>query len=273
MNNSTISAAVSMSSLQQRLDIIADNLANMDTNGYKSKQGSFEDVLTRVQQQSDDYDQPGRSTPLGFNMGFGTYVPSISTNWEEGPLKETGSPTDLAIQGNGLFGVQVNGTTAYTRQGDFHFIPDTTDAKMMVLVDNTGNSVLNTEGKPLTVPVGVNAAIDESGRVLTKKTENGPVQVAGTIMIVEPKTQNVLKAVDGNFYMLADGVTAQQAFVQRAAGEASGIGVRSGWLEQSNVDMTSEMTEMMQIQRTYQLVARALSSSDQMFGLANNMRA
>lgn len=143
----------------------------------------------------------------------------------------------------------------------------------MVLVDNTGNSVLNTEGKPLTVPVGVNAAIDESGRVLTKKTENGPVQVAGTIMIVEPKTQNALKAVDGNFYMLADGVTAQQAFVQRAAGEASGIGVRSGWLEQSNVDMTSEMTEMMQIQRTYQLVARALSSSDQMFGLANNMRA
>lgn len=103
MNNSTISAAVSMSSLQQRLDIIADNLANMDTNGYKSKQGSFEDVLTRVQQQSDDYDQPGRSTPLGFNMGFGTYVPSISTNWEEGPLKETGSPTDLALQGNGLW--------------------------------------------------------------------------------------------------------------------------------------------------------------------------
>lgn len=88
MNNSTISAAVSMSSLQQRLDIIADNLANMDTNGYKSKKGSFEDVLTRVQQQSDDYDQPGRATPLGFNIGFGTYVPSITTNWEEGPLKK-----------------------------------------------------------------------------------------------------------------------------------------------------------------------------------------
>lgn len=272
MNNSTISAAVSMSSLQQRLDIIADNLANMDTNGYKSKQASFEDVLTRVQQQSDDYDQPGRATPLGFNIGFGTYLPTIMTNWEQGPLKETGNPTDLALQGNGLFGVQVNGTTAYTRQGDFHFTPDTTDATRMVLVDNTGNPVLNTEGAPLTVPVGVNAAIDESGRVLTKKNENDPVQVAGTIMIVEPKSQNALQAVDGNFYRLADGVTEEQAFVQRAAGEASGIGVRSGWLEQSNVDMTTEMTEMMQVQRTYQLVARALSSSDQMFGLANNMR-
>lgn len=273
MSNSSIGAAVTMSSLQQRLDIIANNLANMDTNGYKSKKGSFEDVLTRVQQQSKDYDQPGRATPLGFNIGFGTYVPSVTTNWEEGPLKETGKPTDLALQGNGLFGVQVNGATAYTRQGDFHFTPDVADTTKMLLVDNNGNKVLNIAGQPLTVDVGVIAAIDETGRVLTKKTENGPVSEAGRIMIVEPKTQNALKEVDGNFYMLADGVTTDQAFVQRAAGEASGIGVRSGWLEQSNVDMTTEMTEMMQIQRTYQLVARALTSSDQMLGLANNMRA
>lgn len=272
MSNSTISAAVSMSSLQQRLDIIADNIANMNTNGYKSKQGSFEDVLTRVQQQSDDYDQPGRATPLGFNIGFGTYVPSITSNWEEGPLQETGVPTDLALQGNGLFGVQVNGTTAYTRQGDFRFIPDATNAARMVLVDNTGNPVLNTEGNPLTVPVGVNAAIDETGRVLTKKNENDPAVVAGTIMIVEPRNESVLKAVDGNFYMLADGVTAPQAFIERVAGEARAVGVRAGWLEQSNVDMTLLMTEMMQIQRTYQLAARALSSGDQMLGLANNMR-
>lgn len=272
MNNSTISAAVSMSSLQQRLDIIGENLANMSTNGYKSKEGSFEDVLTRVQQQSDDYDQPGRSTPLGFNIGFGTYVPTITSNWEEGPLQETGVPTDLALQGNGLFGVQVNGTTAYTRQGAFHFTPDTTNAEAMVLVDNSGNKVLNTEGNPITAPVGVSAAIDETGRVLTKTSENAPVELVGTIMIVEPKNDGALKAVDGNFYMLADGVTEQQAFLQRAAGDAKAVGVRSGWLEQSNVDMTTETTEMMQIQRTYQLTARALSSSDQMLGLANNLR-
>ncbi|ULO07926.1 flagellar hook-basal body protein [Paenibacillus sp. 19GGS1-52] len=272
MNNSTIGATVSMSSLQQRLDIIADNIANVNTNGYKSKEGSFEDVLTRVQQQSADYEQPGRSTPLGFNIGYGVRVPTVSSNWDEGPLKETGKPTDLALQGNGLFGVQVNGATAYTRQGDFHFIPDTTNAKNMVLVDNTGNKVLNTEGNPLTVPVGVSAAIDESGRVLTKTNESDPVQVAGRIMIVEPLSKNALQAVDGNFYVLADGVTAQQAFIQRAAGEASAVGVRSGWLEQSNVDLSKEMTELMQIQRTYQLAARALTSSDQMAGLANNLR-
>ncbi|UQZ33871.1 flagellar hook-basal body protein [Paenibacillus sp. PK3_47] len=272
MNNSTIGASVSMASLQRRLEIIANNIANMDTNGYKSKEGSFEDVLTRVQQQSRDYDQPGRSMPLGFNMGFGVRVPEVTTNWEEGPLQETGNPTDLALQGNGLFGVQVNGGTAYTRQGDFHFVPDAANAANMMLVDNTGNPVLNTEGNPLTVPANVSAAIDEKGRVLTKTGENTPVTVAGTIMIVEPLRQSALQAVDGNFYVLPEGVTAAQAFIQRAPGEASDVGVRSGYLEQSNVDLSKEMTEMMQIQRTYQLAARALSSSDQMLGLANSMR-
>jgi len=272
MNNSTIGAAISMSSLQQRLDIIADNIANINTNGYKSKEGTFEDVLTRVQQQSDDYKLAGRSMPMGFNIGFGVRIPSISNNWEEGTLKETGNPTDLALQGNGLFGVQVNGGTAYTRQGDFHFIPDSADPESMILVNNTGNAVLNTEGAPITVPVGMSVAIDETGRVLTRGNENDPAEVAGRIMIVEPSSRDSLQAVDGNFYILADGVTEQQAFVQRAAGEATAVGVRSGWLEQSNVDLNKEMTELMQLQRTYQLAARALTSSDQMQGLANNMR-
>jgi flagellar basal-body rod protein FlgG len=272
MNNSTIGAAVSMSSLQQRLDIIAENIANLNTNGYKSKEGSFEDVLTRVQQQSDDYEMPGRSMPLGFNIGFGVRVPTIRTSWEEGTLKETGNPTDLALQGNGLFGVQVNGGIGYTRQGDFHFTPDPTNPDNMILVDNTNNPVLSTGKAPISVPVGMNVAIDETGRVLMKKNENDPAVEAGRIMIVEPLSRDSLQAVDGNFYVLADGVTEQQAFVQRAAGEASDVGVRSGWLEQSNVDLNKEMTEMMQLQRTYQLAARALTSSDQMQGLANNLR-
>ncbi|WP_150270565.1 flagellar hook-basal body protein [Paenibacillus tepidiphilus] len=272
MNNSTIGAAVSMSSLQQRLDIIADNIANMNTTGYKSKEGSFEDVLTRVQQQSQDYYQTGRSMPLGFNIGYGVRVSTISNNWEEGTLQETGNPTDLALLGNGLFGVQVNGEVAYTRQGAFHFTPDPDNADSMLLVDNTGNSVLNTEGEPIAVPVNVSAAIDEYGRVLTKRSENEPAVIAGTIMIAEPLSKSTLQAVDGNFYVLPEGVAAEQAFIQRAPGEAAAVSVRSGYLEQSNVDLSKEMTEMMQIQRIYQLAARALSSSDQMLGLANNMR-
>lgn len=272
MYNSTISAAVSLASLQQRLEVIADNIANSNTNGYKSRSGSFEDVLTRVQQQSEDYRQTGRTMPMGFNIGFGTRLSSLSTDWEQGTLKETGSPSDLALQGNGLFAVSVNGGIGYTRQGAFHFTPDPANPRQLNLVTDEGNAVLGTNGNPVTVPVGVHAAIDESGRVLVKNNENDPPRLAATLMIVEPVSRASLEAVDDSFYMLKDGITPQEAFVQRAAGERPNVGVRSGWLEQSNVDLTKEMTDMLNVQRTFSLVSRALTSSDQMMGLANNMR-
>ncbi|BCG61372.1 flagellar hook-basal body protein [Paenibacillus sp. URB8-2] len=270
MNNSTIGAAVSMASLQQRLDLIADNIANVNTAGYKSKEGSFEDVLTRVQQQTKEYELAGRIMPLGFDIGYGMRIPKITTSWEQGALKETGNPSDLALQGNGLFAVQVNGVTTYTRQGDFHFTPDNANPANMMLVDNTGNPVLNAQGNPLTVEAGTSVAFDETGNVWMKRNENDPPTLAGQLMLVEPRNGQVLQGVDGGRFVLADGVTTGQAFA--AAGQGGGVAVRSGWLEQSNVDLNKEMTEMMQIQRTYQLAARALSSSDQMLGLANNMR-
>ncbi|AHV99375.1 flagellar hook-basal body protein [Paenibacillus sabinae] len=272
MNNSTIGAAVSMGALQQRLDLIADNIANVNTAGYKSKEGNFEDVLTRVQQQSKEYELAGRTMPLGFDLGFGMRIPRITMSWEQGALKETGNPSDLALQGNGLFAVQVDGETTYTRQGDFHFTPDNTNPANMMLVDNTGNPVLNTQGNPLTVQAGTSVAFDEAGNVWMKRNENDPPALAGRLMLVEPKNSEVLQAVDGGRFVLAGGVTAGQAFVQRRPGEQAGVAVRSGWIEQSNVDLNKEMTEMLQIQRTYQLAAKALSSGDQMLGLANNMR-
>ncbi|KAA8998009.1 flagellar hook-basal body protein [Paenibacillus spiritus] len=276
MNNSTISALVSMSAMQQRLDLIADNIANLNTAGYKTKESSFEDTLTRVQQQSKDYQMDGRATPLGFNLGFGSQLSLRGANWEQGAMQETGNPTDLALQGNGLFAVSVGGTTTYTRQGDFHFEPDSANAGRMRLVDNSGNAVLNTAGAPVTVPVGVDAAINEKGQVLTKRGENEPAVVASTLKIVAPRTENVLQAVDGSRFVLAAGLTETQAF--SAAGNAavddpaSGVGVRSGYLEQSNVDLGKQMSELMMVQRNYQLAARALSSGDQMLGLANTMR-
>lgn len=108
MNNSMIGAMVSMI-VQQRLDLIADNIANINTVGYKSKQGSFEDVLANVQQQPSTYLQNGRAMPLGYNLGYGVKTAAIMKNMEQGPLKETGLPTDLAIQGNAMFEVQEMG--------------------------------------------------------------------------------------------------------------------------------------------------------------------
>ncbi|GJM82983.1 hypothetical protein HMSSN139_54790 [Paenibacillus sp. HMSSN-139] len=121
MNNTIISAMVSMSGIQQRLDLLADNIANVDTAGYKRKQANFEDTLTRVQQQTSDLNLPGRATPSGFNLGFGSRMSQVTVNYTQGPIKETGNPTDLAIEGNAMFSVLTpDGVVAYTRGGDFH---------------------------------------------------------------------------------------------------------------------------------------------------------
>ena len=105
MNNSMINSSVSMQSLQQKLDILSNNIANVNTNGFKKKEASFEDVLTNVKSQPEGFRQQGRFSPLGFNQGWGSKLVQIQTNLSQGPIQSTGNVTDFAIQGDGLFEV------------------------------------------------------------------------------------------------------------------------------------------------------------------------
>ncbi|AHM68277.1 flagellar hook-basal body protein [Paenibacillus polymyxa] len=275
MNNSMIGAMVSMASVQQRLDLIADNIANVNTVGYKSKQGSFEDVLANVQQQPSTYLQNGRAMPLGYNLGYGVKTAAIMKNMEQGPLKETGLPTDLAIQGNALFEIQGNGQKAWTRDGSFHFIPDPNDNETMMLTTAEGYSVLDNNDVPVTAPAGSKVAINSDGELLIRANGTGAPTVGQRIKLMDVQRPEGLQQRDDNLFVLANGVT--EADVFGAAGVAGAVptdvSVRSGYLEESNVDLAGEMTDMMQVQRMYQMAARALTSSDTMMNLANNLRA
>ncbi|MGG4500876.1 flagellar hook-basal body protein [Paenibacillus polymyxa] len=275
MNNSMIGAMVSMASVQQRLDLIADNIANVNTVGYKSRQGSFEDVLANVQQQPSTYLQNGRAMPLGYNLGYGVKTAAIMKNMEQGPLKETGLPTDLAIQGNALFEIQGNGQKAWTRDGSFHFIPDPNDNETMMLTTAEGYSVLDNNDVPVTAPAGSKVAINSDGELLIRANGTGAPTVGQRIKLMDVQRPEGLQQRDDNLFVLANGVT--EADVFGAAGVAGAVptdvSVRSGYLEESNVDLAGEMTDMMQVQRMYQMAARALTSSDTMMNLANNLRA
>ncbi|KAF6575989.1 flagellar hook-basal body protein [Paenibacillus polymyxa] len=275
MNNSMIGAMVSMASVQQRLDLIADNIANVNTVGYKSKQGSFEDVLANVKQQPSTYLQNGRAMPLGYNLGYGVRTAAIMKNMEQGPLKETGLPTDLAIQGNAMFEVQGNGQKAWTRDGSFHFIPDPNDSATMMLTTAEGYSVLDNNDVPITAPAGSKVAINSDGELLIRANGIGDPTVGQRIKLMDVQRPEGLEQRDDNLFVLLNGVT--EANVFGAAGVAGAVpadvSVRSGYLEESNVDLAGEMTDMMQVQRMYQLAARALTSSDTMMNMANNLRA
>lgn len=271
MNNSMISAMVSMNAMQQRLDVIADNIANVDTVGYKSKDTSFEDVLTQVQGHHKDFALAGRSTPSGYTMGFGTRLASIVENSAQGSHKETGNPLDLAIEGNAMFAVQGNGGIAYTREGGFHVSPDPQNAAYVNLVNNQGYQVLDSNNNPIRIPANAKVAVDGAGQVLAETAAGRTL--AGTLKLAELQRPDGLVKMDGNLYMLAAGLTEAQVFEAPQADPTQlKSEVQSGFLEQSNVSMSDEMTKMMEVQRAYQLAARALSSSDTMMNLANTMR-
>ncbi|MEK3789613.1 MULTISPECIES: flagellar hook-basal body protein [Paenibacillus] len=275
MNNSMIGAMVTMSSAQQRLDMIANNVANVNTVGFKKDEGSFQDVLSRVQQQPETYRQTGRAMPLGYNLGFGVKMASMTKDLEQGSMLETGNPTDLAIVGNALFAIDANGEKAWTRNGGFSFVPDPANPQgnEVLLVTADGHRVLDRTGNEITAPVGSKVAIDEQGRVIIR-IEGEEDYSLQEIQFVNVQRYQGLELRDGNMFVLGTGVTEDDVF---GAGAAATIPdnakIRQGVLEQSNVNLTEEMTTMLQTQRMYQMASRALTSSDTMMGLANSLRA
>ncbi|MFD0590630.1 flagellar hook-basal body protein [Paenibacillus sp. GCM10027627] len=279
MNASMINAMVSMNALQQKLDLISDNIANLNTVGYKRKEATFEDLLNNVKAQPESFNQPGRRTPLDFNQGWGTRMSMIQPNLSQGPLTGTGLGTDLAIEGNALFEVEVDGAgnRAYTRNGAFQLTMaangDTILATeegypvVAVITDANGN---RTEGN-IVVPEGYSLKVNADGSVLGVSSE-GTINL-GSIKLLQASRPAALTAVADNLFTIADGINVDDVVQEITPDLDNRIALRQGYLEQSNVQMTDEMTELINVQRAYQLAARALSSSETMMGLANTMRA
>lgn len=281
MNNSMISAMVSMGGIQHKLDTISDNMANSNTIGYKSKKSSFEDLLTKVQSHEPGMKQAGRATPLGFTLGWGSRMSGITEDMTQGSLKTTDVPTDLALEGNALFEIALDdkGNRAWTRDGSFKLSLAENDASYGYLTTNQGQMVLKTDGTPIAIPNGYHMKIDATGLITAAMPDGSDPMGLGYIKVVEPKQPHLLKQTDNNLYVLPDGTAAAAANtivsavnLADPANAKKGIAVRQGTLEQSNVNLADEMVDLMQVQRAYQLMARALTSSDTMMGLANNLR-
>lgn len=279
MNASMINAMVSMNALQQKLDLLSDNIANVNTVGYKKKEASFEDLLTNMKSQPESMSQPGRLTPLDYNQGWGARVTLIQPNLTQGPLKSTENATDLAIEGNALFEVEVDGagTRAYTRNGAFQLtmrangdtILATEDGYPVVanVPDGNGGFV---EGN-IVMPEGYSMRVEEDGTVLGVSS-GGTIEL-GSIKLLQASRPSALTPVADNLFAIAFGVNVDDVVQEIVPTMDNRIALRQGYLEQSNVQLTDEMTELINVQRAYQLAARALSSSDTMMGIANTMRA
>jgi len=248
-------AATGVQNQQRRLDTIANNVANVNSAAYKSARLDFKDALYTAGIVPGP---PRTPSPEGNQQkGHGVMVTGITKNYATGNHYRTDRHLDVAIEGEGFFEVRdPNGDLYYTRNGSFHV----DDAGF--LVDNAGYYVLDTEGNNIWVPNGTESiSIGTDGRISFVFSDYAVTANLGIYTF--RNLTGLLSAGNGNY---AESPASGERW---PAGNAV---IRQGMLEGSNVDLAEEMTRLIRTQRAFQLASRALTTADDMEGIANNMR-
>lgn len=322
-------AAAGLRAQQVALDTVSDNLANVNTPGFKASQPDFAEALAAEMRPAG---QTMNGSPVGgsLNVGSGVLYNAVGTDFKQGTLVPSDNPLDLAIEGEGFFPVQLpNGSSAYTRVGNFQ--PDATgklvnsEGQTLALripqgttgitVDATGqvSGQLNGEDVVLgqilpdmnnqtpNIPLG-SLNVDAEGRlmdsqgnllpagiVLPEGVSNISVNVDGTIRgklqdqdqtfgiipIVAFSNPSGLEKIGSSLFQIPTSGTVGTPMVGLAGSSVQNqeLGkIRSQSLEQSNVDLATSMTDLIQVQRAYQMNARLISDGDQMWSMANSIR-
>lgn len=253
-------AATGLEAQQANIERISNDLANVNTDGYKRSRTEFQDLMY------DTIKEPGGSlgassqSPVGIQTGHGVKVNAAHKIFEQGPARMTYHPYDLLVEGRGFFPVQMpNGEVAYTRTGNFHL-----DSQGRVTLANGAQLI-----PQITVPINAtNVLISPAGEVKAVLPGQGEA-VLGQIQLVNFQNEQGLSALGESLYKpsLASG-----APVQGVPGE-NGLGsIQQGALEGSNVNVANSMVDMIQTQRSYEMGTKVMGAVDQMWGSTVNVK-
>lgn len=270
-----INAVTGMHSVQYKIDQLADQLANVDSVGYKRKTPSFTDILNSRLNQPEGFRLPGRQTPHGLPLAHGARPAHQSVVWTQGSVNETGEATDLMIDGDGLFELAADATGArrFTRGGSFQWA--TLANGMKRLVTSGGVPILDIDGEMIDLPGDMQLHIDARGNVFAREGENGEPDYITTLRYVHVLNPQQLEQSGLNTYRIAevDGERPDDVVLNVDLNADPRGEIKQGALEMSNVDVGWTLSELLTAQRSYQLNARALASIDTMNGLINSIRS
>jgi flagellar basal-body rod protein FlgG len=260
------SAATGMSALSTQLDVISNNLANANNNGFKTSRVNFEDLLYQYQQHPGAENNNSNVAPLGIGIGHGTRVSGTQLDMTQGSTISTGGNFDMAIQGPGFFRVKTlagqGDGLAYTRTGSFS-------------VDRDGNLVMaNGDGFLLDPPISIpqntqSVSISQDGRVFATVAGATAPTDAGQIQLAQFANPHGLLQVGGNLYQRTE--ASGDAIVGNPGTNGSGT-IQQGALESSNVDPVTELVNMIKTQRTFELNSQSIQAADQMLQQIGNLR-
>lgn len=269
-------SSVTMGQIQKKLDTTGHNLANSNTNGYKRRDTSFSDLLIQqVNNQPLENQEIGRATPNGIRVGSGAAVAQTALRFEQGSIQETGRELDVSLTRPGYF-FEISptelGERRFTRDGAFYLSPNANTTGENFLVNAEGEYVLSEEGDPILLPANTrDFNINESGTILVTLEDGTEENVAQLQLVNITKPQLLQHNGQNNFvFSNLENLDLQLADVlEEAAGTQA---FRQSSLETSNVDMSREMSHMLEAQRFYQFNSKAISLTDQMMGLVTNLR-
>ena len=271
MMRSLWTAASGMTSQQTAVDVIANNLANVNTTGYKTQSAQFKTLLYQTS-QSVTTSANGDTKPVGAQVGLGVRNSAISTIFTQGNITSTELDTDFAIDGKGFFQLEdENGDILYTRNGSFTWSP-MNDGTMM-LCSSEGYGVLDTTGLPITLDDTYNMSkvtIDKDGNICYPG-DNGQAEKIGIqIGLAQFSNPGGLDKGSESTYLATD--ASGEPILEADSTDIKKSALRQGYLEAANVNVADEMVNLIVAQRAYQLNSKAITTSDDMLEQANNLK-
>lgn len=252
-------AATGMDAQQQRIDVISNNLANVNTTGFKKQRADFQDLLYQTVRAPGTTSAQGTSVPSGLQIGTGVRTAATHRSFTTGDLMQTGNQFDMAIEGQGFFQVTMpGGQLAYTRAGNFE-------------LDQQGQLV-TTDGylldPAIAVPPGAKTVtIGADGTVSATLDGEAAATEVGQIQLVNFVNPGGLQAMGRNFYQ----ATTASGDAQSGPPGLQGMGtLGQGFLEMSNVKVVEEMINLISSQRAYDINSKVIQASDEMLQTATN---
>jgi flagellar basal-body rod protein FlgG len=279
MNRSMITSSVTMGQMQTKIDTIANNISNVNTTGYKGRDVQFSSLLSRqMDNLPGEANRGGRLTPDGIRLGSGAQAADTSLNLKPGTIKMTERALDLALSvQDHFFQIESTGengepTRIFTRDGAFYLQPNAENPNMLDLVTKDGHFVEGTGGR-IQIPAQYEKITFRESGEITVTMGNGETLDAKNFRLAQILRPDLLQSVGDNEWALPDLAPLNVAEADVLEGvEANEASLQQGALEMSNVDLSSEMTELINVQRSYQLNARAFKTADQTAGLVNSIR-
>ncbi len=261
MIRALFSAATGMAAQQLHIDVTANNLANVNTTGFKRSRADFQDLLYQNLRQAGAASSNQTEIPTGIQVGLGARTAAVQRLFTQGDFQQTQNSLDLAIDGAGFFQVlRPSGEVAYTRAGAFK-------------LDSQGR-VVNSDGYPLEPEISIpndatSITIGTDGTVSVLRAGEQNPQQAGQIRLVNFPNPGGLSGLGRSLFQKS---TASGDAIEGVAGQGGLGGISQGILEVSNVSVVEEMISLITAQRAYEINSRAIQTADEMLQTASNLR-